>query len=201
MIEERNEMGTLTVRKALESDRKDIAKTYAEAFLKDWQLLSKDVNVIANGLTDGLKLAHYIVAIEDEVLVGFLAFVEKDERAFHVPIKSFQKAFGFFKGFMMAMALRSELSESLGLRDDTIYIDVLGVRKAAQGKGIGTKLIQYVFANTSANTYTLTVTKINMAAQHCYDKNGFIQYDRKPVKYAKQKGFSEMIYMEYQRQH
>lgn len=186
---------SVNIRKAIEKDRYNIANIFADAFYEDWKRLHEDVAVIANVLADGIQINHYYVAEIDDKTVGFIAGVEKEERAFSVSIRSFKKHFGLVKGYMIGMSLKGEFNQPLNLSKDTAYIDILGVGKHAQGKGVGTQLLHYLIKEIDKKCYLLTVTNINEKAIHCYKKNGFVEYDRKSVKFAKQKGFSEMLYM------
>ncbi|WP_207636850.1 GNAT family N-acetyltransferase [[Clostridium] dakarense] len=61
--------------------------------------------------------------------------------------------------------------------------------------GIASKLIQYLLNINNYTEYTLSVTNINQPAISCYKKIGFKEYRKEKVKYAKQRGFSEYIFL------
>ncbi|WP_207636849.1 hypothetical protein [[Clostridium] dakarense] len=127
-------MYNITIRTAIESDRKEIAKTFAESFYNDWKSFSDDVDKISRALENGINIKHYLVAILDNEIVAFLAFVTGNNRAFGIPIKEFQKEFGYFKGFMGGMTIKNDFEKSLELPDTTCYIDIVGVKKAIYEK-------------------------------------------------------------------
>lgn len=187
----------INIRKAVESDRADIAFVFADAFSHDWKVLSTDTAKVARALVKGHKIDKYIVAEINNRVVAFLAFTDNSIRAFEIPIKEFQKEFGFFKGYMVGMALKSDMEKEIPLNDNSVYIDVVGVCKEYQHKGIASALIDYVVNNYDYSAYLLSVTNINTNAIECYRKKGFQEYKRERVKFAKQKGFSEYIYLEY----
>lgn len=187
----------MVIRKAVEQDRKEIAYVFADSFSHDWKALSDDTNKVAGALESGCILKDYVVAIEDGKAVGFLALVSGKTRAFQVPIKVFQKEFGFFKGYMIGMALKSDMEREIVLEEEEAYIDIIGVRKSYQHRGIASKLLDYIIKNCDYNSYLLSVTDINTNAIACYKKKGFKEIRREKVKFAKQKGFSEYLYLKY----
>lgn len=187
----------MDIRKADESDRTDIAFVFADAFSHDWKVLSTDTAKVARALAKGHKIDKYTVAEINNRVVAFLAFTDNSTRAFEIPIKEFQKEFGFFKGYMVGMALKSDMEREIPLNDNSVYIDIVGVCKEYQHKGIASALIDYVVNNYDYSSYLLSVTNINTNAIECYRKKGFKEYKRERVKFAKQKGFSEYIYLEY----
>lgn len=187
----------MEIRKATEHDRKEIAYIFADAFSNDWKLLSNDINKVAHALENGHILNNYIVAICDNKIVGFLALVTGKTRAFQIPIKNFQKEFGFFKGYMVGMALKNDMEKEISLEDGCAYIDIIGVCKEYQRQGIASSLIDYVINNYEYSSYLLSVTDINSKAIDCYIKKGFKEIRREKVKFAKQKGFSEYLILQY----
>lgn len=122
---------------------------------------------------------------------------KKIARAFNIPIKDFKKEFGFFKGYMVGMALKNDMERVISLDPNTAYIDIIGVSKKYQRKGIASELLDYVFHNYDYSSFLLSVTDINVNAIECYVKNGFKEIKREKIKYAKQRGFSEYIYLMY----
>lgn len=187
----------MKIRKATESDRSDIAFVYADAFSNDWKQLSTDTRKVARALKNGHVLNNYIVAVCDDKVIAFLALVTDKIRAYNIPLKNFQKEFGFFKGYMVGMAMKSEMEKEIEMDIDTAYIDIIGVCKEYQHKGVASSLIDYVFNNYDYSSYLLSVTNINSKAIECYRKIGFKEVRREKVKYPKQRGFSEYLYMKY----
>lgn len=193
-------MDNIQIRKAVEQDREDIAFVYAEAFADDWKQLSSDTQKVARALSNGLVLDKYLVVECDHHIIAFLACVDDKQRAFQVPLKDFQKEFGFFKGYMVGMALKSDMERSIPLKENTAYLDIIGVRKSFQHQGIASSLIQYVLHTFSYTSYLISVTDVNEHALRCYQKNGFQEVYREKIKYTKQRGFQEYIYLAYKKE-
>lgn len=62
---------------------------------------------------NGLAIEKFTDAVCNERIVGFLALVTDEQQVFHIAIKDFQKAFDFFKGCMMGMAIKNSRVFSL----------------------------------------------------------------------------------------
>lgn len=188
-------MNNLIIRKALEEDREAIALISARAFNNDWKLLSTDENKIARILAPGVFIDVYDVAIVNQKIVGFISLVTKNERAQYIKEKVFQKEVGFFKGYALAMMLKKEFEEPLHFNADQVYVDILGVDPDFNHQGIGSQLLQHTIENNKQKEISLKVTCINENAINCYTKKGFHEFKREKVKYPKQMGFDEFIYM------
>lgn len=188
-------MKDVTIRKAVEDDRGAIALISARAFSNDWKLLSTDENKIARILAPGVFIDVYDVAVINQKIVGFISLVTKNERAQYIKEKVFQKEVGFFKGYALAMMLKKEFEEPLHFNTNQVYIDILGVDPDFNHQGIGSQLLQYGIENNELKELSLKVTCINENAINCYTKKGFQEFRREKVKYPKQMGFDEFIYM------
>ncbi len=186
------------IRKAVISDRKQVAYCIAEAFEKDFSALCKDIQIVANAIESGIQIERFYVAIQDENnVVGALAISDCNGRSILVDWKSYKKHFGFIKGIIASMVLKEEFEKQLEYPDTVGYIESVCVLKHCQRKGITTQMLEYAINNSKYTGYELDVTDINHGAIKCYEKFGFSEYKREKVKYAKQKGFNEKIFMKY----
>ncbi len=189
----------ITIRKAVFTDRKQIAYCIAEGFEKDFQALCKDVQVVTNAIESGIQVERFFVAVEDEThIVGALAISDCHGRCLLTDSKAYKKHFGFVKGTMAAMIMKEEFEKPLAYPDTVGYIECVCVLKSYQRKGISTQMLEYAMENSQYIDYELDVTDINQGAIKCYQKFGFSEYKREKVKHAKQKGFKEKIFMKYQ---
>lgn len=66
-------------------------------------------------------------------------------RAFNVLIRDLKKEFGFFKGYMVGMAIKSYMERVISLEPYIAYIDIIGVTKKYQRKGIASEMISHHF--------------------------------------------------------
>ncbi len=187
------------IRKALVSDRKEIAYCIAEAFSKDFSSLSKNTQTVADAIESGIQIERFYVAVEDEKgVVGALAISDCKGRSIFTDCKSYKKHFGFVKGIIASMIMKEEFEKPLKYPNTVGYIEFVCVLKSYQRKGITMQMLEYALNDSDYTDYELDVTNINQGAIACYEKFGFSEYKREKVKYAKQKGFDEKIFMKYQ---
>lgn len=192
-------MENMIIRKANENDRKAIAKINARAFKNEWRILGENEEDIIAAIEEGINIDVYTVAEIEGRVVGFLSAVTGNARAQYIIKKKFQKVAGFFKGYMIAMMINKEFEEPLHLADNHVYFDIIGVDPAYHHKGIGTELIRYTIEHSDYEIFSLKATNINENAICCYTKIGFKEYKRVSVKYPKQMGFSEYVYLIYEK--
>ena len=185
------------IRKAKETDRNSAALCIAEGFEKDFSILCKDIQKVADAIAAGLNMERFYVADIKGELAGVLAISDCSGRAARAEKASLKKHFGFFKGMVGAPVLKEEFEKQLDYPITTGYIEFVAVRKKYRRQGIATTLLQESMLLTIYQDFVLDVTDINKHAITCYTRIGFEEFKRIPEKHAKQKGFHEKIYMRY----
>lgn len=189
----------LEYRKAVEADKTQIAKCIAEAFKKDFSVLSKDVDAVSAAIAAGIQTERFYVAIDNRAVVGVLAVSDCNGRSVLADAKTNRKYFGLVKGIIATMVFKEEFGKQLEYPDTVGYIEFVAVLENYRRKGITSKLLSDAIANGQYTRYELDVTDINRGAISCYNKFGFTEYKREKVSHAKQKGFNEKIYMRYEK--
>lgn len=189
----------MLTRKAAASDRGQIALCIARAFEKDFSALCKNTELVVSALESGIQIERFYVAVEDEAVVGVLAVSDCNGRSVLTDIRAYIRHFGLVKGFIAALVLKEEFEKQLDYPETVGYIEFVAVAENYRRRGITTQLLSCAMANGKYSRYELDVTDINQAAINCYRKFGFTEYRREKVRHAKQKGFSEKIYMQYER--
>ncbi len=186
------------VRKAQESDRHNLSKTFAYSFEKDFSALVKDMDRIAKVLEDGILIDHFYVAEQEKAIIGIIACTDCNERAVQLSRRECIKQLGFFWGLIGFSILSAELTRPLDYPNNTGYIEAVGVLQHARGQGIAKALLKEITRNNASySEFVLDVTDINTSAQKCYADFGFVEFKRTPVKHAKQRGYSSKIAMKY----
>ncbi|MDO5564910.1 MAG: GNAT family N-acetyltransferase [Eubacteriales bacterium] len=189
----------MTVRKAKETDRMDIALCISEAFEKDFSVLCKDPSIVAKAINSGIIIDKFYVAELDNEIVGVIAISNCNGRAVITDSSSYKKYFGFVKGLIAKMVLKEEFETPIDYPSTTGYIEFVSVRKSHRRKGIATTLINESLKLSEYSEYVLDVTDINTSAINCYSNFGFEEFNRIKEKHSKQKGFNEKIYMKYKK--
>lgn len=185
------------IRKAKETDRSYVALCIAEGFEKDFSMLCKDNQKVANAIKMGLNMEKFYVAETQGNIVGVLAISDCHGRAARAEKASLKKHFGLFKGMIGAIVLKEEFEQPLEYPITTGYIEFVAVRKKYRRQGIARIMLQQSMLLTNYQDFVLDVTDINEHAMNCYKSIGFEEFKRIPVKHGKQKGFNEKIFMHY----
>lgn len=185
-------------RKAVGSDRGQVAKCIAEAFKKDFSGISKDTQIVSAAIMGGIQIDRFYVAVDNKAIVGVLAISDCNGRSILTNAKSNRKHFGFVKGIIATIVFREEFEKQLEYPNTVGYIEFVAILESYRRRGIASQLLSYAMANEKYLRYHLDVTDVNQGAITCYRKYGFTEYKREKVSHAKQKGFSEKIYMRYE---
>lgn len=185
------------IRKASEIDRDNVALCIAEGFEKDFSILCKDNQKVADAIALGLNMEKFYVADVDGNVAGVLAISDCNGRAAKVEKVSLKKQLGLFKGIIGAFVLKEEFEKQLEYPVTTGYIEFVAVRKKYRKQGIASTMIRESMLLTNYQDFVLDVTDINEKAIRCYSSIGFEEFKRIPEKHGKQKGFNEKIYMRY----
>lgn len=80
-------------------------------------------------------------------------------------------------------------------KNTDIYVDVLATTKKARGRGVATKLLEYVFSLPKYKECYIEVLSKNLNAIRLYEKSGFITYKSKYFSLITLKGFGYPIKM------
>ena len=192
-------MNSIIIRRAIEDDRFKISLVIANGFEKDFVLLSKDTDKIANALQNGICIDKFYVAVFQDKIIGVTACTDCDGRAIDVDKKAYRKYFGLVKGAIAAVVLKEELMKPLNYPKTTGFMECVAVDTNYRGKGIAGTMLNYIFENSKYSEYILDVTDTNTNAIHCYKKIRFKEFERIKEKYGKQKGFNAKIYMRYKK--
>jgi ribosomal protein S18 acetylase RimI-like enzyme len=190
-------MKMVQIRKAKEPDRNKVALCIAEGFEKDFSVLCKDTQKVADAIAAGLDLERFYVADVKGNIAGVLAISDCNGRAARAEKVSLKKYFGFFKGTIGTFVLKEEFEKQLEYPVTTGYIEFVAVRKKYRRQGLATAMLRESMLLTNYQDFVLDVTDVNDSAIQCYTSIGFEEFKRIPEKHGKQKGFNEKIFMRY----
>ena len=185
------------IRNAKEIDRNSVALCIAEGFEKDFSILCKDNQKVAEAIATGLNMERFYVADVKGNIAGVLAISDCNGRAARAEKVSLKKYFGFFKGTIGTFVLKEEFEKQLEYPVTTGYIEFVAVRKKYRRQGIATAMLRESMLLTNYQDFVLDVTDVNDSAIQCYTSIGFEEFKRIPEKHGKQKGFNEKIFMRY----
>lgn len=133
----------------------------------------KDRNILHRLFKESFDYDMVYIYLQDNCVCGFLGLANYQKRVVKLKKELCQELLGKFKGLMIYKQMGAMLEKITVFNKDEAYIDYITTAKEFRGKGIGTKLIQYLCANLQYKSYTLDVLSKNMEARLLYEKVGF----------------------------
>lgn len=130
-------------------------------------------------LSDGIQQETCFVALEGNILAGFLAYQAKSAKFIQPTFYQISEIYGLWSGLLRALGL-SLFNYNPGKNE--IYIEAAVIHPAYQNKGIGTSLFGELFQYAKNNNFhktTLMVIENNIRAKQLYERLGF--YSHKPI--------------------
>ncbi|NLW30896.1 MAG: GNAT family N-acetyltransferase [Fibrobacter sp.] len=181
-----------------EDTRNSVTAIFVDAYYKDLCIFSKNKEVLNAAFKNSFLLDHFYGAYLGAKLAGIYALTDEKERCIRIVKKDFIKSFGFIKGTLIAMALKSEFEHPLTLQEEGFFIEAVAVAEKFQGQGVGKAMMQH--AITVSPYLELDVTDANIRAKQLYEKIGFRTFKEVAEKHFKKaKGFTKRYYMQYRR--
>ena len=150
------------VRKAKETDRNHVALCIAEGFEKDFSILCKDNQKVADAIAAGLNMERFYVADINGTIAGVLAISDCSGRAARAEKVSLKKHFGFFKGVIGTFVLKEEFEKQLAYPITTGYIEFVAVRKKYRKQGIATTMLQESMSLTNYQDFVLEIGRAHV---------------------------------------
>lgn len=185
----------IRLRKATESDRKEISEIIAHAFQFDFSPLCKDPHVVAEAIRSALQIDRFFVALAKDQMVGVVALSDRLGRAFKTNCTSYTAYFGLVRGWFAHAVFKDEFETPFDISSSTGYIEFVAVKKGYQRRGIATRMLDQLLKIGGYDPYILDVSDHNHAALHCYQKLGFKEYARKKVSFSFFRGYHSKILM------
>ncbi|MDO4794310.1 MAG: GNAT family N-acetyltransferase [Filifactor alocis] len=189
------------IRRAEEADRREVVECILDAFQKDFAEFINKVgrDKVQNFLEAGLRIhCFYVMELEREI-IAVLALSNIRGRAMRQTKKAAQNSFGALFGGLLYMANFKDFDINYCTSKHTACIEFVAVRQDFRGRGLASILIKRVISETGYKSYILDVVDTNHAAIKCYSKLNFVETKREKVRFSKQRGFKEKIFMEYRR--
>jgi len=170
------------VRKALDSDNHNIARTLVYSFEKDLASFTKDMEGIVKVFENGIETNRFFVAEQNDEMIGAIACADHTGRAFNVNKNDCTKHFGAIQGRIAYNIIVREFLSPLTYPATTGNIDVVGVLPKARGKGVAKVLLKTIIDNNPQYCeFTLEADSANTSALKCYIDFGFVEFSRAPI--------------------
>lgn len=139
----------------------------------------KDRNEMKKLFLSSMDFSMTYVALCDNYVAGFIGISNNIKRPVSFDIKDFKQLFGNFLGPIILGPIRSTKEKPAVHGDKDLYIDYLTTDKNYRGKGIATKLIDFVCKELDYHQCFIEVLSKNIIAKKLYEHLGFVEYKRK----------------------
>lgn len=195
---ERGENKMLEIKQSstFENSRIYLADIFVEGFYIWLKYFSKNKTKLKKAFAHIFVLEHFYVAFKDGNSAGMAAVSDGNTLVVKLNKKELTKHLGFIIGRIAFYVLKKEF-EVLGKQGLPRFPEVsfVSVLEKYRRQGIAEELINYVISHTTYEKYILEVADNNTPAVKLYEKLGFKEYFRVPVKNKKQTGFDFYIYL------
>jgi|SRR5690554_5145728 len=180
----------------VENSNEYLADIFVEGFYNWLYFFSKDKAKLKRAFKHIFILDKFYVGIQTGKVVGMTAVSDGKSLVVKLNKKDLTKNLGFIKGRLAYIVLRKEF-ETIGKHDLPMLPEIafVSVLKEYRRQGVAETIINHIIKLNLYDKYLLEVADNNTSAIKLYEKLGFIEYQRIPVKNAKQAGFENYLYM------
>lgn len=175
--------------------RQQVAEIFVDAYYQELAPLEKNKDKLIRAFGHAFQEEVFFVALEEDQPIGILACSHDAQRALRLEASHLRKHLGFIKGSLAYSFMKKDFHKALSYPPGTGYIECVGTKKEARGKGAATQLMAHLLNTLPYESYVLEVIDTNQTARGLYEKLGFVEVERIPVKHPKRMGFKEKIYM------
>jgi ribosomal protein S18 acetylase RimI-like enzyme len=158
-----------------ESQRAQAGMILYEAFRRKLQPLTGDPARTIPLLTAALNLGMVMGAVGDGRLLGVAGLHSQEGRYAQFDLRSAMAAHGILRG-IRAWAMLSLFGRGAGCPAGELRIAALAVDAAARGQGVGSSLLEAIFAKARRDgmrAVRLEVVDTNTGARQLYERLGF----------------------------
>ena len=183
-----------------EEYRHQIAEVLTQGFSEDFAFFSKNSKALADAFAPMLILERFHVALVDGEPAAVAAVTEGEQECFKPDRHELQRVLGPIHGMISYRIIRSQFMGAYdGARDGLTEIAFVTTAPQHQGKGVATALMRRLLELPSNQFVLRDIKDTNTAALALYAKLGFIETQRRRIRFAKRAGFCEYVSMSLDR--
>lgn len=139
---------------------------------------TKDRNILKELFLCSMDFSMVYVALYENNIVGFIGISNNKKRPISFEIEKFKQLFGSFLGSIIQKPLSAVMEKPAVHGDKDLYIDYLTTDKNYRGKGIATKLIDFICEELKYDECYIEVLSKNTTAKKLYEHLGFVEFKR-----------------------
>lgn len=189
----------IMIRQAEKKDKIEIVSCILDAFGKNFAEFISQIGKekVQRFLEDSIRTDCFYIMEKDGETIGVTAVSNSESRALAHAKEAAHKNFGFLIGTLMYRMNFREFETNYCDSKNVGYIEFVAIKQKFQNQGMASTMLCEIISKKDFESYILDVVDTNLAAIRCYEKIGFIEIRREKVRFSKQKGFQEKIFMEY----
>lgn len=185
-----------------ENQKEEVFKIINKSFdkkIKFIWLYTKNIKEAKDFIMNDSNFNNGIYALVDNKIAGFIAIDKKRNLFFKYKLKSFIKAFGFFRGFWRYLYNKFISFFEGNIKETNAHIQMIAVSEEFQNNGIGRKLIfeaKEKLKEEGIDKLFLDVVNTNKSAKKLYEKLGFLTIKTEELgSFSKKAGFTSVYKM------
>ncbi|WP_238655700.1 GNAT family N-acetyltransferase [Paenibacillus piscarius] len=186
-----------------EEQKREVARLYYQAFTLKFSgiwIFSRKEQDIVEVLSRCLRYDNALYAVYEGKVVGFAGMETGDGFFMALSYRSLRQTFGVLGGAWRYAAYGFYRLLNGDTPSNTVHIDPLVVSAEARGLGVGTRLLEAVFAwskEADRGKVMLEVVDTNPLAKKLYERVGFRTFKVQNTRlFSAQAGFHKVLHME-----
>lgn len=152
-----------------------------------------DKNILKELFINSMDSSLIYVAVYENKVVGIMGIANNKKRTMCFNIEKCKELFGNSKGLYIKKQLTKVMEKPVVKGDKDLYIDYLTTDKNYRGKGVATKLIEFVCNQLEYDECYIEVLSNNIKAKNLYQYLGFTEYKRQYNLFTMLKGLGYLI--------
>ena len=146
---------------------------FIEGFYDVMSSISKDKEKLHRLFKNSFDYEMTCAYLQDDKAVGFLGLGDHRKRPIKLDIDIFMEILSGFAGKVSYKAMSAAMEKPNVSSPEVIYIDYIATSPELRGKGVGTKLIDYIRDVLGYKIIELEVFSKNTGAIKLYEREGF----------------------------
>ena len=178
----------------------EVAMVFVDGYYNDLASLTKDQEKLIRIFKEAFVPQTFYIALMDGKVAGILACADNKSRALRLSKEQIVKHLGIIRGNIVYMFLQREFHTPLAYDDSIAYIESVATHIDARGKGVATRLLEYIIKNLPYEEFRLTVKDTNKSALNIYKRLGFKKFDTLKASFFERKYYNYKMYMRLSRE-
>jgi ribosomal protein S18 acetylase RimI-like enzyme len=187
------------VRRSEPEDVTEIARIVTDAFAREFQQITKDLNKVTAVLEKSIVPNMFWVAEQTGKIVAVAAVSNCKSRAVKLDHGEVREKFGFLKSLIFQILGKLELENPEVKNPEEGYIEYVAVKADERGQGLSAILLEEVMQQTDYKKFALDARNSNAPAKRTYAKLGFTTDKRSLLPSLATGDFSRKVIMSYEK--